>query len=311
LGSNRLYTAVVIVGWLASMTWLVADRILPPFFGGDAPSSLAAYQRDPVAWRIEMDGDRSGVAVMQATPATGGVNEVHSVVRLDAIHTPDAAPFWLAPTLKSLRSLSLTMRSIVTYDATNSLASFSTGIEVNHIETPIRINGRVEGDTLHLVARVGGHTKRFEHAWTSGASVGGDLTPAARLLPLYEGRRWTHEVFSPLASPSEPLERVEAEVTELLRITHNGANVDAWKVEYRSTERTGSTEQGRLRASLYVGLDGVVLKQETLLMGSKLSFSRLSDADSQRLADELLELDKRATTTGALRAGSPAPDEAS
>ncbi|MEO0531328.1 MAG: hypothetical protein AAF266_12255 [Planctomycetota bacterium] len=307
--SNRLYTAAVIVGWLAAMTWLVTDRILPPFFGGDAPATRPSNQTEPVAWRIEMSGKPSGFAVMQAVPADGGTKEVHSFLQIDRIEAPKAAPVWLAPLIKSFRNLSFTMRTRTTYDTIDRLYAFETKMTVGQLESPVLIRGRVVSETLQLTVRVGDLIRRrFEHPWPSDGRLGSDLTPTGKLLPLYEGRRWTSEVFSPFASPGTPLELVEARVTQRLRFTDEEASTDAWEVEFRSLEKTGSTDKGRVRASLYVAEDGRVLKQEAYFLGSSITFLRRSDVRSAQLAKEHLQLEKYATTYEVpMDEGSPEP----
>lgn len=293
--SNRLYVGAVLVAWLAAMAWLVTDRILPPFLGGDAPISRPTNQIEPVAWQIEMGGHPCGVAVLQAVKGAGGAKEVHSFMRLDRIEAPKNAPLWLSPVLKSLRNLSFSMRTTTVYDALDALSSFHTKISLNQADVPISVRGRILGDQLRLTARVGDMTKRFEHAWPGEGVMGSDLTPSGRLLPLYEGRRWTEEVYSPLASPNEPMELVEVEVAERLpRFSQGGFSYDAWRVEYRSTEKTGSTEEGRLRAVLYVSTEGRILKQQAHFLGSNIVFYREPDEEAEKLAS-LLELDKYAT----------------
>lgn len=295
--SNRLYTAVVVVGWLAAMTWLVTDRIMPPFFGGDAPATRPSNQMEPVAWQIEMGGRPSGFAVMQAVPAHGGTKEVHSFLQIDRIEAPKAAPVWLAPLIKSFRNVSFSMRTRTTYDTLDRLYAFDTKMNVGQLEGPIVIKGQIANEKLRLTVRVGDLIKRrFEHAWPRDGKLGSELTPTGRLLPLYEGRRWTREVFSPFASPNGPLELIEARVTQRLRFTDETDSTDAWEVEFRSLEKTGSTDEGRLRASLYVAEDGRVLKQEAFFLGSSITFLRRSDAKSAELADEHLELARYATT---------------
>lgn len=291
---NRLYTGVVIVGWLAAMTWLVTDRILPPFYRGDAPATRPSNQVDPVAWRIEMAGKPCGVAVLQAVSGDGGAKEVHSLMQLDHIEAPKDAPVWLAPVFKSLRNVSLSMRTTTVYDGMDALSSFHSRLQLNRSDVPIDIRGRVLEKQMRLTIRVGELTKRFDHPWPSSGVLGSDITPSGRLLPLYQGRRWAQEVYSPFGSPNEPTELIVAEVTELLRFTLAGETSDVWHVEYRSSEMTGSTDEGRLRADLYVATDGRILKQETHFLGSRIAFLRQSDEDSEALAS-LLELEKYAT----------------
>jgi len=293
---TRLYTGVVIVGWLAAMSWLVTDRILPPFYRGDAPVTRPTNQTEPVAWRIEISGKECGLAVLQAVPGEGGVKEVHSLMQLNHIEAPPGAPVWLAPMLKTLRNISLTMRTTTVYDGLDELSSFQSKLQLTRPEVPIDIRGRVIDKHMKLTIRVGELTKRYDHPWPGNSVMGGDVTPSGRLLPLYEGRRWIQEVYSPFGSPTEPTELILAEVTEPLRLTYEGVSTDVWRVQYRSSEVTGSTDEGRLRADLFVADDGRILKQETHFLGSKITFHRESDEASEKLAS-LLNLDKYATVT--------------
>ncbi|QDV79236.1 hypothetical protein K2D_28490 [Planctomycetes bacterium K2D] len=301
---NRLYTGVVIVGWLAAMSWLVTDRILPPFYRGDAPATRPTNQVEPVAWRIEIGGKGCGLAVLQAVPGEGGVKEVHSLMKLDHIEAPPGAPVWLAPMLKTLRNISLTMRTTTVYDGLDELSSFHSKLQLTRPEVPIDIRGRVLDKMMKLTIRVGDLTKRYDHPWPGNSVLGGDVTPSGRLLPLYEGRRWVQEVYSPFGSPSEPTELIIAEVTEPLRLTYNGVSTDVWRVQFRSSEVTGSTDEGRLRADLFVATDGRILKQETHFLGSKITFHRESDETSAELAS-LLELEKYATVAPSSVAAAP------
>ncbi|QDT69133.1 hypothetical protein MalM25_20610 [Planctomycetes bacterium MalM25] len=301
---NRLYTAAVVVFWLGAMTWLVTDRILPPFFGGDAPTTRVANQLEPVAWRIEMDGRPCGEAVLQALAGDSDIREVHSLIQLDRIEAPEAAPFWMRPMFKSLRDLSFRIRTVSTFGSLGGLSSFKTKMELNQADAPIRVNGSISGETLSLNVRIGELNKRSKHPWPKNATLGGEMTPAARLLPLWEGRSWTQEIYSPFASPKEPLEMIEATVSDRIRLSDGAENTEVWIVEYRATEKTGSTDKGRLRARLFVAEDGRVLKQEAFLLGSSVTFLRRSEEESQRIADELLELEKYATSYSIARESS-------
>lgn len=294
---NRLYTGAVVVGWLAAMSWLVTERILPPLTGERAPMARLSRQTEPVAWRIEMDGAPCGMAVLQSVDATGGAKEVHSVLKIDHTEAPVALPLWVRPFANSLEGMSFDMRTLLMFDPLDRLHSFTTRIRSSSLGVPIRINGSIRDDKLklHLNVAETGIDQPFEHAWPSQAAFGGELTPTLRLHRLHLGRRWTTEVYSPFAPPNAPVEMIEAHVKERLRVFHDGENLDAWLVEYLSMEKTGSLRDGRLRATLWVADDGRVLQQQTQVFGSKLTFIREPDDKALRLADELLELDQYAT----------------
>lgn len=286
------------------MAWLVTDRILPPFMGGSAPVSKPSNQIEPVAWRIEFEGEPCGVAVMQAVLGDGGVKEVHSFLDLKRVRSPKQTPLWLKPLMKSLNRVSFSMRTSTVYDTLDNLSSFRTRLTLHPSETPVDIRGRVISGRLKLMVRLEGVLNRLEYDWPADGVLGNELTPSGKLLPLYQGRRWRQEVYNPLSSVAEPLDLIEAEVTEPLRLTHGDQSIDAWRVEYRTSEKTGSTEESRLRAVLYVANDGTILKQEAIFLGSTIEFYRESDEKSQELAG-LLELERYATLPVDARARNP------
>lgn len=291
---NRLYIAAILLNWLAAMAWLVTYRVLPPFYGGEGPVTRPSNQIEPIAWRVEMAGRECGLAVLQAVPGDGGAKEVHSLLRLDHLEEPEGAPAWLKPVLKSLRTVSVTMRTVTVYDGVDRLSSFSSRLRVSRSDLPVEVRGRVVGDELSITLRAGEYTKRLTHPWPGEATLASDLTPTGRLLPVYQGRRWTSEVYSPLGPPSQATERIEAEVTDRLRLTQGGETFDAWRVEYRLADPRGSTDEGRLRAVLYVAEDGRIMKQESWFLGTSVTFLRESEEVSLGHA-ALLELDKYAT----------------
>ncbi len=295
---NRLYTAAVVVFWLAAMGWLLVSRILPPFFFGDAPPTSLAYQVRPVAWRLEMDEVPCGKAVLQAITTASGVRQVHSVLKLTRLPAPEKAPFWMRPFLASLSDLSIEMRTVMTFGSDGSLVGFKTNMRVNQLDAPIQLTGRIRNEKLDLRIHAAGATHRIQKDWPKDASLAGELTPASRLLPLWEGRQWTKEVYSPFASPKAPLQLLEAIVTGQIRLEHNGENIDVWTVEYRTTDKTGSTDEGRLRGRQYVDGMGWILKQEAFLLGSEVVLYRESDERSAKLAEEFLELSDREPTPG-------------
>jgi hypothetical protein len=50
---NRIFIVAVVLLWTCTMSWLMVDRILPPFFQGDPPSHGAVIQEEPHCWQIE------------------------------------------------------------------------------------------------------------------------------------------------------------------------------------------------------------------------------------------------------------------
>lgn len=293
---NRLYVAAVVLGWVASMAWLVSDRILPSFLAGDGPTARVADQLDPVAWRIEMDGKPCGMAVLQAVRGLGGSREVHSVLQVENLSAPESLPRWLTPVARAISGMSFSMRTALMFDSLGQLSTFETRLDSEGLGLPVKVDGRIRDDQLELRLSIAERMDRFTHPWPSNATFGGELTPTARLKPLYEGRRWVQEVYSPFAAPSQPIEMIEAVVKQRLRVTYDGESRDVWLVEFRSMEKTGSTKEGRVRATLWVDRSGRVLRQEAQRFGTRFAFIRESDNDSVAIAEEHLDLERYATS---------------
>lgn len=293
--SNRLYVGGIVVFWLAAMTWLVTERVLPPFFTGEAPRSGALRQNEPVAWRIDLDGAVCGRAVVQATPGGQGIREVHSLVRVDRLPRPRALPVWLSSMASAIDSLSLTSRTRTAFDGFGRLARFETRIRINQLDFPIVVTGTVAGHKIKLSVRAGDISRRVERPWPADGVLAHDVLPETKLINVYPGKRWRREVFSPLAGRGEPVEMLEAEVTDSVKITHDGNAVEARLVEYRAPGRTGASDAELLRARMWVGEDGRVLMQETYLFGSRLTFTRLGDQASRLAAKQDLQLSRHAS----------------
>ncbi|MEN0110020.1 MAG: hypothetical protein AAF805_04790 [Planctomycetota bacterium] len=295
---NKLYAAGIVLFWLAAMTYLVVDRILPPWGGDPAPISRIVRQQEPLAWRVAVDGHPVGVAVLQAVPTPVGSTDVLSTLELDRVPAPKSPPIWLAPLVKSIGDVGVSLDTCSRFDAFGSLVSFDTSLQITDYAQQIRLSGAVKGDKLVLRVRLGDITKRFEQPWSATASLASEFGPEPRILPVYAGRVWRHEVYSPLSPPGKPVEVLEARVTDSVRHDFDGRTSNAWIVEYRSTEKTGRSEEGRLRAQLRVAEDGRVLQQEARLFGTLLTLTRLPDEESQRLADEKLETARYARSRG-------------
>ena len=294
---NRLYVATVTIVWLAAMGWLVSERVLPPFFRGEPPVSGSLRQTDPVAWRIEMDDQRCGVAVLQAVDGGNGVIEVHSLLSLDRLPSPKGAPIWMKPLVDNIGDVSLEMRTRAGFDPLGRLAGFEMRLFLgDQFETPIRISGRVREGQLELVCRFADLTQRFTHAWPADGLLADELLPESKLMPIYPGRKWQKEVYSPFSSTTEPVELIQAEVlNDALKLNYENDFVDARVIEFRSPSKAGVSEEDRLRSTLYVIDGGEVIRQETRLLGSLLRFDRLGASESRALGEEILELDRYAS----------------
>ncbi len=286
---NKLYVCAVVLIWGASMSWLVSERILPPFFEGDPPATSIIRQKEPVAWQIQVDSKPCGIAVMQAIEGADGAVAVYSNVTLTQIPWPKSTPLWMSAFKSTIGKLSIEMHTRLGFDSLNRLADFESKFIVGDNTAPVMLRGRIVGNELQLKVRAAAITKDFKHQWTDQGNFASEIMPETKLLGIYEGKRWHREVFNPIASPHSPIELLEATVGPQERYMHNDEVVRVFPVEYQTPERVGTSDEERLKAKLLVAENGMVLKQELKFLGSRLIFTRLSEEASLIMAETRLE----------------------
>jgi hypothetical protein len=277
------------------MSWLLVAKILPPFFNGEPPSTGVLLSYQAVAWSIEVDGAPVGSAVSLTVPGALDATEVHSRVSLKNIPLKEIAPHWMANLVQNIGDIQLDMRTRTTIDPLGHLASFDTKVNVNELPSAIRMLGAVKGESLQIKLQAGDFKRRFEYPWPKDTWLGRELTPDAKLLRVYVGRKWQRDVYSPLSAPQNPMEVVEAEVVEDHPILHNGHLVNARRVEYRTLSGAGIAADNRLRSNVWVADDGTVLRQDAYFMNVRLRFERLDDKRANELAASQLDLAHEAT----------------
>lgn len=292
---NRLYVAGIVLFWMAAMSWLVVEKVLPSLLADDPPRSGSLRQTEPVAWEIRAGGQLCGSSVLQAVDGVEGFREVLSSTRIDRIPSPLALPPWLSAVGASLDSVALEMKTRTAFDTGGRLTNFRTRLNVNQLDFPIVVAGSVAGTKLRLTVNAGPLRKRVDQAWPAEGVLASEIVPESKLINVYPGKRWRKEVFNPLAKVGDPVEVLEATVEGDIKISHGGDAVRVRVVEFRSPGRTGASDADRLRAKMWVAEDGRVLKQETYLFGSCLTFTRLDDERSRTIAIRDLQIDREAS----------------
>ena len=292
---NRIFVGVVVILWAGSMSWLMVARILPPFFHGEPPTH-GAHVREPVCWAISYGNRTVGHAVSQVVPGALGTTEIHSRIKIDGIEIRELVPQLLGSLVRSLGAVSLDIRSLFELDSMNNLTRFNTKVRVNDLSTVMRVRGKVDGAELKLTVQSGDVTHPpVSYPVPSSTSLSSELIPDAKMLQVYVGRKWQQEVYSPFRPPGNSLEILQAEVVSERDIDHRGETVHARKIEYRSLTAAGVAADNRLRAVVWVGDDGTVLRQDVFLMEAKLRFERCMEPRMVKLAEKLLDINSVAT----------------
>jgi hypothetical protein len=297
---NRIFVAVVLLLWASTMSWLVVEKILPPFFSGDPPAHGTLIEKNPVCWQIECRGERVGYAVSQAVPGALTTTEIHSRVLLEDMPVREMAPQWMSSLVDNLGPISLDCRSRLALDSFGNLSNFETRVQINDLPLVIKVIGRIEGPELRMTFFSGGVSHEESFVLPNSKLLDGELVPQPKLLQVYVGRKWQVEMFSMFRPPNSALNLLQAEVVAEEPIVQRGEKVRAKRIEFRELSAAGVAAERALRARVWVADNGTVLRQDVYLMNSKdtmLRFERRSDPEAIQLANDLLDLDVVATLT--------------
>ncbi|QDU56465.1 hypothetical protein [Aeoliella mucimassa] len=291
---NKVYIGVVLLLWGSSMTWLVGSKILPPFLHGEPPKT-AIKSGEPVCWKVCVGQQHIGWAVSQAVPGAEGTTELHSRVKLEQVPLSRMAPRWMATVIDNIGPLQLDMRSRTTLDSLGNLSQFDVSVELNDLPSAILMRGVIEEGFIRLRLQYGEVVHRMNYPWPEHAMLGSKLTPDDKLLSVYPGRRWQKEIYNPFGGPQGAIEMIEAEVTGEESILVDEEVIPTRRIEYRSLDSTGVSADDRRRSTVWVNMEGSVVREEIVLMDVMLRFERQSPERAKRKAEQLLELDQYAT----------------
>lgn len=294
---NRIFVAVVLLLWASTMSWLVVEKILPPFFSGEPPTHGVRQEKVPVCWEIECGGQHVGYAVRQAVPGAQSSTEVHSRVLLKNIPLKEMAPQWMSGIVADLGPIRLDSRTKLMLDSFGTLSSFDTKVQLNDMPLLVKVFGRVNDGELYIKFLSSGVSHEVRFPFPDAKQLDGELIPEPKLLQIYVGRKWQVEMFSLFRPPSDALTLLQAEVVEEETIRHREGNLRTRRIEYRDLSAAGVAADHTLRAAVWVADDGSVVRQDFYLANTKLRFERRTDLDSMRLAHKLLDLETVATLT--------------
>ncbi len=294
---NRIFVAVVLLLWASTMSWLVVEKILPPFFSGEPPTHGILEHEQPVCWAIECNGEHVGYAVRQAVPGAQSTTEIHSRVLLENIPLREMAPQWMSSIVADLGLILLDSRTRMVLDSFGTLVSLETRVQVNDLPLVVKIYGRIIGPDLNLKFHSGGVSHEVNFPLPTSSQLDGELIPEPKLLQVYVGRKWQVEMFSMFRPPNDALDLLQAEVVEEEFIRQSGCMLRAKRIEFRDLSAAGVAADQTLRAMVWVSDDGTVLRQDVYLVNTKLRFDRRNDDQAISLARDLLELDRVATLT--------------
>ncbi len=293
---NHPFNVIVVLFWLASMTWLVVAKVLPPLRVGEPPNYQAILdesQQQPTAcWSIHVERRPIGWAASKLVRRKdgGGIAELHSRVYLARLPLNELAPGWLVkvvkPALGDLERLDVDKQSEIVVDPLGRLVGFESRVRIAEIRDAIKITGQVEGSTLRITVRSGDVPTTVERYLPPNALIADELSPQALLPALRVGQRWTVPLYSPFRPPHSPIEILQAQVERAETLTWDGRRASGKLIVFRSDSGSGPSGD-EVRGRMWVRDDGLVVRQEVAVLGTHLMFTRLSTEPAERLSAAL------------------------
>jgi hypothetical protein len=289
----RGWFAPFVVGlWFVTSGWLVTAKILPAWRPGSPPGYQGLYgsggRLGPVAWTVQWNGSPLGWALAESTRTPDGGLTVESLLHAARLPVEEVLPSWVGDLAGNLVGGMLRTRGLATFDARGKLAidnagklrAFGSVISIAGVADDVVLEGTVRDDEVAIDVQIGDIRHRTTCHLPDQLTLGDELSPQASMPGLYEGRRWTVPVYSPIRPRLSPLDILHAEVGPEETMFWDNTLMRVHVVSYREDPSSSRPPRSRL----WVDRGGRVLKQESQVLDGRLVFIRRSDEDASRLA---------------------------
>jgi len=291
--NSTWYNVAVVLLWLATMSWLISQKVVPALLVGEPPSYrtiVEAQQEEPaVGWAMTWNDRRVGWAMNTTASLPNDLTEVRSLVHFDDLPLEEMTPPWLRSLLLPEEGLSIQLqmeaKSKLIFDPLERLSQFESSLGFQGMEDVIKVRGSLDGTQLQVSVHSGDFTYDTELLLPRGALLNDALSPQTQLPGLREGQSWNVEIYSPFRAPNSPVEILQATVEGTEPIVWRGRMVDARVVVYRTEPGVGTGRARSPRGKLWVRDDGTVLKQQVTVLDSVMTFVRLSGEEAAALAE--------------------------
>jgi hypothetical protein len=294
---SRWYEVAVVVLWLAAMGWLVTQKVLPTLLVGDPPSTeamLEARKPDvPLCWSVSWNDRRLGWAMSTTSRQPDDSTKIRSLVHFDELPLGDMIPDMFKAFLPDLKKVGnqfqMETRNVLLFSPEGKLKGFDSAVKFDPLQNAVEVHGVVEGSMLSLGIRASGFYHETEMRMPPQAMLSDALSPEVSLPGLHRDQTWTVKTYSPLRPPNSPIEVMRARVERMEPLLWNDRLVDVWLVTYSPDSGSVLRRTDRPRAKLWVRPDGTVLKQESSLFDSVMTFVRMPEDEAAELAGTVEE----------------------
>ena len=137
---SRLYNSVVVVFWMATMSWLLIDKVWPTLRVGEPPNYSTILDRDlsepPVCWAILWNDRPTGWAASRVDRRDDGMSEMHSRVFIAELPIDQLAGWLRAiikPALRRPGRLDMDAQSKLDIDPLGRLTGFDSSVRLADI----------------------------------------------------------------------------------------------------------------------------------------------------------------------------------
>jgi len=283
-----LLTPVIVGFWCLTSGWLLATKVLPSLHPGSPPGQQALYTAGnrlvPVGWTVQWNDRSVGWALTETQRSALDGLIVDSRLHFDRLPLDEMLPPWVRVlvqrTVGNGPESTFDARGRLSIDAAGELRAFTSIVNLPGTAEQVLLNGTIDDGQMRVAIRAGEMRHETTRSFPRHMMIGDELSPQATLPDLYEGRRWTVPVYSPLRPRQTPIEILHAVVGGEESMFWDDSLVRTRVVSYHE-DPSGHHEP---RCRLWVDLSGRVLRQEALLLGARLSFLRRTDAEAVDLA---------------------------
>jgi len=281
---------LVVVFWCVTTGWLVVEKILPSLAPGSPPGYQALYASGhrlaPVAWMVSWNDLPLGFATSAAVRTEAGGMEVESLLHFDRLPIDEMLPPWTKLLLRQAvapgTALALDSRSHMEIDAAGALRAFRSTVDMPGTSECVALDGTVDDGDVTITIRARDMRYTTVRHLPAQLTIGNELSPQATIPGLYRNRRWTVPIYSPLRPGHAPIEILHAHVAGEEMMAFGDDLVRVHVVHY--ADDPAAHREPRCR--LWVDQAGRVLRQESVMLGSRLAFVRRTDAEAQWLVEE-------------------------